>query len=58
MSQFWPFVIAGLTTGSLYGLALGAPRFLWPATPIGGLVLMLGWLCVVAAGWTKEPGPA
>ncbi|MDQ1515201.1 MAG: hypothetical protein QOE80_1031, partial [Actinomycetota bacterium] len=21
MSNFWPFVIAGLTTGSLYGLA-------------------------------------
>jgi uncharacterized membrane protein YgdD (TMEM256/DUF423 family) len=47
-----------LFSGSLYALALGAPRFIWPATPIGGIVLMLGWLFVMAAGWTKEPKPA
>ena len=47
-----------LFSGSLYGLALGAPRFIWPTTPLGGLVLMLGWLFVMAAGCVKEPRPA
>jgi len=30
-------------SGSLYGLALGGPRLLGPVTPLGGLLLMLGW---------------
>ena len=34
----------GLFSGSLYLLAVGAPvKFLWPATPAGGLALLLGW---------------
>lgn len=32
-----------LFSGSLYGLALGGPRFLGPMTPIGGLCFMTGW---------------
>lgn len=35
-----------LFAGSLYGLALGGPRFLGPITPLGGLFLLAGWSCV------------
>lgn len=43
-----------LFSGSLYGLALGGPRWLGPVTPLGGGALMLGWALVVAAACTKE----
>jgi len=33
-----------LFSGSLYGLTLGGPSWLGPVTPIGGLLLMVGWL--------------
>lgn len=35
-----------LFSGSLYGLALGAPSWFGPITPIGGLLLIIGWLCL------------
>jgi uncharacterized membrane protein YgdD (TMEM256/DUF423 family) len=38
-----------LFAGSLYGLALGGPRFLGPITPLGGLFLLSGWICVFLA---------
>ncbi|HEX6691916.1 MAG TPA: DUF423 domain-containing protein [Burkholderiales bacterium] len=46
----WLFV-AGLLLfcGSLYALALGAPRQLGVVTPIGGAALILGWLAFAAA---------
>lgn len=31
-------------SGSLYALALGAPRWFGAITPIGGVALLLGWL--------------
>ena len=31
-------------SGTLYAMALGAPRWLGAITPIGGLGMMLGWL--------------
>jgi len=37
-------------SGSLYGLALGGPRILGPITPLGGILLMVGWLFVMLAG--------
>ncbi len=40
-----------LFSGSLYALALGAPRWVGPITPLGGLVLMLGWVAALAAGF-------
>ncbi len=43
-----------LFSGSLYGLALGGPRWLGPVTPLGGLALMGGWLFVIAAALAKE----
>lgn len=33
----------GLFSGSLYLMALGGPRVLGAVTPVGGLLLMLGW---------------
>ena len=44
-----------LFSGSLYGLALGGPRWLGPITPLGGLAFMAGWiLLVVLASREKE----
>ncbi|MCK8457085.1 MULTISPECIES: DUF423 domain-containing protein [Sphingomonas] len=41
----WLFVVGGaLFAGSLYGLAMGGGRWLGPITPIGGALLIGGWL--------------
>lgn len=51
--------IAGilLFSGSIYGLALGGPRWLGPVTPLGGLAFMAGWLLVAIAAWRgTRPG--
>ena len=44
-------LIAGtaLFSGSLYGLALGAPRSLGAVAPVGGALLIAGWLAFAAA---------
>lgn len=34
-------------SGTLYAMALGAPRWLGAITPIGGLSLIAGWVAVV-----------
>ena len=41
-----PLFLAGvlLFSGSLYAMALGAPRWLGAVTPIGGLCFLAGWL--------------
>ncbi|MBK8178724.1 MAG: DUF423 domain-containing protein [Planctomycetes bacterium] len=31
-------------SGSLYGLALGAPSWVGPLTPLGGVLFLAGWL--------------
>jgi uncharacterized membrane protein YgdD (TMEM256/DUF423 family) len=41
-----------LFSGSLYALALGAPRWVGIVTPFGGLAFMAGWL---ALGWALRP---
>ncbi|OHV08347.1 DUF423 domain-containing protein [Kushneria phosphatilytica] len=45
-----------LFSGSLYALSLGAPGWLGPITPLGGLALMLGWLVVAIAGFRARHG--
>ena len=41
----WLFVLGGLVfAGTLYAMALGAPRWLGAVTPIGGAALIAGWL--------------
>ncbi len=44
-------LLAGIAlfSGSLYALALGAPRALGMATPVGGLAFILGWLALALA---------
>jgi uncharacterized membrane protein YgdD (TMEM256/DUF423 family) len=39
-----------LFSGSLYALALGAPRLVGAITPLGGLAFMAGWLILVVRG--------
>ncbi|NVK56490.1 MAG: DUF423 domain-containing protein [Alteromonadaceae bacterium] len=45
------FFITGcvLFSGSLYLLVLTGHKWLGPVTPLGGVCLMLGWLCVLMA---------
>lgn len=38
-----------LFSGSLYALALGAPRWLGALTPLGGAAFIMGWLAFVVA---------
>ena len=38
-------------SGSLYALALGAPRWLGPVTPLGGLAFIGGWTCFAWSAW-------
>lgn len=41
----WSFLLgSALFSGTLYAMAVGAPRWLGAITPIGGLGMMLGWL--------------
>ena len=41
----WAFLLgSAVFSGTLYAMALGAPRWLGAVTPIGGLAMMLGWL--------------
>jgi uncharacterized membrane protein YgdD (TMEM256/DUF423 family) len=48
----WLFVAGVLLfSGSLYLLALGAPRTLGMITPLGGLAFILGWLALAYGGW-------
>jgi uncharacterized membrane protein YgdD (TMEM256/DUF423 family) len=43
----WAFALGVLLfSGSLYGLALGAPRWLGIVTPLGGVAFMVGWLAL------------
>ncbi|WP_303977965.1 DUF423 domain-containing protein [Dongia mobilis] len=42
-----------LFSGSLYLLAFGGPRILVYLTPIGGSLLILGWLLLLVAGLKK-----
>ena len=41
----WCFLAGSVVfSGTLYGLALGGPRWLGAITPIGGALLIAGWL--------------
>lgn len=44
----WLFVIGGAVfAGTLYLMALGLPRWLGAVTPIGGVLMIAGWLWLV-----------
>lgn len=40
-----------LFSGSLYALALDAPQWLGPITPLGGLCFLIGWLLLLMVAW-------
>ena len=40
-----------LFCGSLYALSFGAPEVLGALTPLGGLMLVAGWICFAIAMW-------
>ncbi len=47
----WLFVAGGvLFAGTLYLMALGAPRWLGAITPLGGTLLIAGWLWLAWVG--------
>lgn len=46
----WLFVAGTLIfAGTVYALALGAPRWLGAVTPLGGMALIAAWLAMAAA---------
>lgn len=55
-SAFWLWLAGtALFSGSLYAYALGGPHALVFLTPIGGVILMLGWLALAWAGLRLGP---
>lgn len=50
------FILGSLLfSGSLYALALGAPQWLGPVTPLGGLCFLIGWLFLLSTAWRTKP---
>lgn len=51
----WAFILGSVMfSGSLYGLAMGAPRWFGPVTPLGGLCFLVGWMLLAIAGWRMK----
>jgi uncharacterized membrane protein YgdD (TMEM256/DUF423 family) len=50
----WLFIAGTIVfSGSLYLFAITGTRWLGAITPIGGLALLAGWLCLAAAAWAR-----
>jgi uncharacterized membrane protein YgdD (TMEM256/DUF423 family) len=50
---------SALFSGSLYFLALGGPHWLGPVTPLGGILMLVGWLMFAWEAWRAgAPGEA
>jgi len=48
----WCFLAgSAIFSGTLYGIALGGPRGLGAITPLGGALLIAGWLVFAHAAW-------
>ncbi len=48
--------IAGILifSGSLYALSLSGIKWLGAITPLGGIALIMGWICLAIAAWGIE----
>ncbi|MEJ7137261.1 DUF423 domain-containing protein [Amphibiibacter pelophylacis] len=42
-----------LFSGSLYAITLTGATWLGPVTPLGGVCLIAGWLCLLRAAWSS-----
>ena len=52
LAAAWMFVAGvALFGGSLYALALGAPRGIGAVTPIGGIAFLAGWAAFAWGVW-------
>jgi uncharacterized membrane protein YgdD (TMEM256/DUF423 family) len=48
----WCFLAGAVVfSGTVFGLALGGPRWLGAVTPLGGTLLILGFLLFAVAAW-------
>src|SRR5690242_4596370 len=48
----WLLVVGVVVfAGSLYALALGAPRWIGAITPLGGVAFIAGWITLAFAAW-------
>ena len=54
--RFWA-IGAAIFSGTLYALALGAPRWLGAVTPVGGVLLLAGWV-VLAWNSARSAAPS
>ncbi len=52
-ARFWSAGVI-LFSGSLYVFAVGGPRVMVFVTPVGGVLLLVGWVCVIAATFAKN----
>jgi uncharacterized membrane protein YgdD (TMEM256/DUF423 family) len=53
LAPAWFLAGSLLFSGSLYALALGAPRIVGAITPFGGLAFLIGWAVVAWAAATS-----
>lgn len=52
----WAFLLGSLVfSGTLYAMALGAPRWFGAITPVGGVGLLLGWLLLALSARDARP---
>lgn len=52
----WLFVAGSVVfSGTLYAMALGAPRWLGAITPLGGLAMIVGWAVLAVRAARLKP---
>jgi uncharacterized membrane protein YgdD (TMEM256/DUF423 family) len=56
LAPAWFLAGSLLFSGSLYALALGAPRVVGVVTPFGGLAFLIGWAVLAWAAATSKAG--
>ena len=57
-----PLIVAGFAfiagififSGSLYALSLSGIKWLGAITPLGGVALIIGWICLTIAAWGMD----